>query len=97
MVSRLAQSDGTTSLAIYFLLRLLWMTLARLEPVAWGYVPTHSDEVSWPSTDAAEQFARSVLRYPQFPHTALCYTPHHLNVLSNSGAQYVIFLFTKVL
>jgi hypothetical protein len=97
MVSRLAQSDGTTNLATDLLLRLLWMTLVRPETVAWGCVPPHSDEASWPSADAEEQFAHSVLRYPQFPHTALCYTLDYFNTLSNSGAQYVIFLFAKVL
>ena len=76
MVSRLAQSDGTTSLAMYLLLSLLWMMLARTQTVAWGYVPTHSDEVARPSADAEEKFVRSVLRYPQFPHTALFYTLH---------------------
>lgn len=78
MVSRLDQSDGTTSLAMYFLLRLLLMTFARPEVVAWGYQPFHSDEASWPLADVEEQFVHSVLGYPQFPHTALCHTLHCL-------------------
>jgi len=77
MVSRLAQSDGTTSLGMYLLLRLLLMTLARL---AWGYVPAHSDEASWPLADVEEQFVRSVLSYPQFPHTALFRLPSRLKL-----------------
>jgi hypothetical protein len=61
---------------MYLLLRLLLMTLVRPEVVAWGYVPSHSDEASWPLADVEEQFVRSVLGYPQFPHTALYYTLH---------------------
>lgn len=78
MVSRLAQSDGTTTLAMYLLLRLLLMTLARPDAVAWDYAPSHSDEASWLLADVEEQFVRSGLGYPQFPHTALYYTLHCL-------------------
>jgi len=80
MVSRLVQSDGTTSLAMYLLLPLLLMTLARPEAVAWGHAEPQIDEIQRSAADAGETFVCFALSYPQFPHPALFRVPSRLNL-----------------
>lgn len=69
MVSRPAQSDGTTNLVTY-LLSLFWKTIQKFEAVAWGHAQPHLDGAQKSAVEVGEKIVRSALSYPQFPHPA---------------------------